>query len=272
MEDKNTTFLELAPIKPTFKAPELNTITDAIYTAIREYSVAKARAQHATCVALATCAKGELYKKDGYDSLEAWAAVLNIDKSKLHKLEQAGRLMISDNATIRDFAANSDYSKLAMLYNQPPEKLEAAIKDKKLSPESTASEVRAWKDTQSTKTSDKAKVLPRFHIVGMAVSVTGKVTPIKVDVAIDTPAKWAREYDSTATVAKVKVGEGEHEHDVYVAATSDGGMFRYTAGRILEAKKSGKTANRKVERVVDVSGMTDDELLAELQRRKAASK
>lgn len=224
----------------TFKSKDLTKATlglaDCFNSANKAYKDA--------CVILAKVEVNKSYKEDGFSSLAEYAELIGLNKSAAHKMENAGRLILSDNPIIRDFSAKADYSKLSLLASEDEDEVAEAIEKGELTPESTAANVKAWKATRPVK-EGKEKVVPNWHIVGTAFTKAvvdankARLVPIDVTIGIASPADWAREYDNTALVSTVKDSDGTTH---YVALTADGSMFNYTAERVKAEKKSKKAA------------------------------
>lgn len=222
----------------TFKSKDLTKATiglaDCFNSANKAYKDA--------CVILAKVEANKSYKDDGFSSLAEYAELIGLNKSAAHKMENAGRLILSDNPVIRDFAAKADYSKLSLLASEDEDDVAEAVEKGELSAESTAANVKAWKAARPVK-EGKEKVVPTFHIVGhgfiKAVGAVPEQVEIDVTLGIASPADWAREYDSTALVSTVKDNDGGTH---YVALTAKGAMFTYTAERVKAEKKTKKAA------------------------------
>lgn len=217
----------------TFKSKDLTKATlglaDCFNSANKAYKDA--------CVILAKVEVNKSYKDDGFSSLAEYAELIGLNKSAAHKMENAGRLILSDNPVIRDFAAKADYSKLSLLASEDEDEVAEAVEKGELSAESTAANVKAWKAARPVK-EGKEKVVPTFHIIGAALTVSGK-KDIDVTIGIASPADWAREFDNTALVSTVKDSDGVTH---YIALTAEGSMFNYTAERVKAEKKSKKAA------------------------------
>ncbi len=162
MEKQNqnkSTEITTAEVKAiAFKSPELTAATERIAAAIKSTVAGRREA----CVEFARIERDKLYKSDGFKSLAEYAERIGIDKSLAHKLENAGRLMISDNITVKQFASNADYSKLSMLASVKEDELATAIKGGEISPESTQAEVTEWK--RKARDSKTVKILKRYDI------------------------------------------------------------------------------------------------------------
>lgn len=246
----------------TFKSKDLTKATlglaDCFNSANKAYKDA--------CVILAKVEANKSYKDDGFSSLAEYAELIGLNKSAAHKMENAGRLILSDNPVIRDFAAKADYSKLSLLASEDEDEVAEAVEKGELSTESTAANVKAWKAARPVK-EGKEKVVPTFHIVGAALTVNGK-KDIDVTIGVASPADWAREYDSTALVSTVKDAEGTTH---YVALTADGSMFNYTAERVKAEKKTKKAAPV----AFDLSKLPDDvvaKMIAEYNAKRETGK
>ena len=163
MEKQNQTvnMNELAEVEVktiSFKSAELTAATKRIAEAIKSTVAGRRDA----CVEFARIERDKLYKSDGFKSLAEYAARIGIDKSLAHKLENAGRLMISKNETVKEFAAKSDYSKLSMLASVKEDDLANAIDNGEIKPDSTQAEVTEWK--RKTRDAKTVKVLKRYDI------------------------------------------------------------------------------------------------------------
>lgn len=231
----------------TFKSKDLTKATlglaDCFNSANKAYKDA--------CVILAKVEANKAYKDDGFSSLAEYAELIGLNKSAAHKMENAGRLILSDNPVIRDFAAKADYSKLSLLQSEDEDDVAEAIEKGELTPETTAAKVKEWKAARSVK-EGKEKVVPTWKITGRTFHTDG--TPgalIDCTVGIASPAEWAREFDSTSIVASAKDANGNTR---YMALTADGAMFWYMADRVKAEKKGKKAAPA----AFDLSKLPDD--------------
>lgn len=258
----------------TFKSKDLTKATlglaDCFNSANKAYKDA--------CVILAKVEANKSYKDDGFGSLAEYAELIGLNKSAAHKMENAGRLILSDNPVIRDFAAKADYSKLSLLQSEDEDDVAEAIEKGDLTPETTAAKVKEWKAARPVK-EGKEKVVPTFHIYGHALKVTNvggvnaddpvtRFVEIDVTVGIASPADWAREFDDTAIVSTVKGPDGS---TVYMALTASGSMFTYHAERVKAEKKAKKAAPA----AFDLSKLPDDvvaRMIAEYNAKREAGK
>ena len=224
----------------TFKSKDLTKATlglaDCFNSANKAYKDA--------CVILAKVEANKAYKDDGFTSLAEYAELIGLNKSAAHKMENAGRLILSENPVIRDFAAKADYSKLSLLASEDEDDVAEAVEKGELTTASTAANGKAWKASRPAK-DGKEKVVPTWHIYGHALFMSGdsKDVPfyraIDVTIGIANPVDWAREYDDSAIVSTAKGPDGVTH---YMALTADGSMFNYTAERVKAEKKAKKAA------------------------------
>lgn len=253
----------------TFKSKDLTKATlglaDCFNSANKAYKDA--------CVILAKVEANKSYKDDGFGSLAEYAELIGLNKSAAHKMENAGRLILSDNPVIRDFAAKADYSKLSLLQSEDEDDVAEAIEKGEITPETTAAKVKEWKAARPVK-EGKEKVVPTFHIYGHALCMSAKpedgpvYKEIDVTVGIANPAEWAREYDETAVVSSTK---GPDTNTLYMALTADGSMFTYHAERVKAEKKAKKAAPA----AFDLSKLPDDvvaRMIAEYNAKREAGK
>ena len=241
----------IASVKPTFKNKDLNTATTAIFDAVNKYNTTAAETRKTVSVVLARVEAKKTYKDDGFKSLAEYAEKIGLDKSLAHKMENAGRLLDSKDATVRDFAAAADYSKLAILASAPESDIAAAVKSGELSAEKSQREVKAWKDANNAK-SAKPKVVPTWHITGHSfiVEKDGNCVHDIIDtiVGIANPADWAREFDSTLCVAKTSVAEMNY----YLAVNATGLLIQYTATKVVKEKTpKGKPSRSQLEKLIE---------------------
>ena len=224
------------------------------------------------CVILAKVEANKAYKDDGFSSLAEYAELIGLNKSAAHKMENAGRLILSENPIIRDFAAKADYSKLSLLASEDEDVVSEAIEKGELKADSTAANVKAWKASRPVK-EGKEKIVPTWAIVGHALkrfaeTDKAELIPINVTIGIASPAEWAREYDNTALVSSVKDNNGIMH---YTALTADGSMFTYTAERVKAEKKVKKAAPV----AFDLSKLPDDvvaKMIAEYNAKRETGK
>lgn len=221
-----------------FKSKSLNTATAGLAKAFKNIENGRKDA----CAILARVERNKSYEEDGFKSLAEYAETIGLEKSLAHKMENAGRMLISEDEEIKAFADKTDFSKLAILSSAPVEKVKEAIQNGNLSPESTQSEVKALKADFNK--SDKAKVLPKFkvHIE------KGNGTAIDYD---EIELEMIPELEQA-----VKIGSFETEDKVKWTVYGNvytGEMLKLTAEKVK--KESKKTAK-------SVKEMTKEELIA----------
>ena len=143
-----------------FKSKALNTATAGLAKAFKNIESGRKDA----CAILAKIERNQSYKEDGFKSLAEYAETIGINKSLAHKMENAGRMLISEDETIKTFANNTDFSKLAILSSADEKDLKKAIEDGSLTSESTQAEVKEIK--ANMKAEGKDKVLSKYKVKG----------------------------------------------------------------------------------------------------------
>lgn len=135
----------LAENKPVFKSKALSHATDIIYDAVAKFNANAKETRRTVAVTLAKVEKHGDYKADGFKSLADYAAAIGFEKSAAHKLENAGRLILSDNETVKSLANDMDVSKLSIIASADEKEIEEAVKSGALKPDMTQNDVREWK-------------------------------------------------------------------------------------------------------------------------------
>ena len=143
-----------------FKSKALNTATAGLAKAFKNIESGRKDA----CAILAKIERNNSYKEDGFKSLAEYAETIGINKSLAHKMENAGRMLISEDETIKTFANNTDFSKLAILSSADEKEVKKAIENGSLTSESTQAEVKEIK--ANMKTEGKDKVLSKYKVKG----------------------------------------------------------------------------------------------------------
>lgn len=224
----------------SIKSPALKAAQDKLL----KLAAAAESSKRGICIELTKIETGKLYEADGFKSLAEYGETIGLEKSITHKLENAGRVYLSEKPATKALATSLDWSKAAMLASEDADKVEAAAAAGELKPDMSAKDVKAWKASQSVKKDGKEKVVPNWHITGTAYTAKGK-QPIDVTIGIGNPIDWAREYDSAALVATVKDGDG----DTHYLATCTDGMFTYTAEKVKPVKAGKKPAKLTKEQI-----------------------
>ena len=253
MESKEIMILDKMP---TFKSKALNTATKTIFDAVNAYNMTAAETRKTVSITLARIEKGKAYKDDGFKSLAEYAETIGLDKSLAHKMENAGRMLDSENPTVKDFSAKADYSKLAILSSADEKEVAAAIESGELTPDTTQAQVKSWKATKAAQ-SEKPKVLPNFE-----VHITfGNGNTLDFDsIAIEA----IKELDGFVKIGVYKPDNGENVTVLYNPST--GAMARYTAVKVKTVKAPKKPA------ALNLKGFTDEMLKAAMEeyaRRQA---
>ena len=148
---------------PTFKSKELNTATKAIYEVAENVYATAMDGNKRICIILARVEKTKAYKEDGFKSLADYCGAIGFDKSKVHKMENAGRLYDSENQTVKEFAASMGYGNLAVIASASEDAIAEAVESGELSVASTQDDLRTWKTKHNAERAPE-KVLPKFEI------------------------------------------------------------------------------------------------------------
>ena len=234
-----------------FKSKALNTATAGLAKAFRNIENGRKDA----CAILAKVERNKSYKEDGFESLAEYAETIGLNKSLAHKMENAGRLIISENEKIKNFAENVDFSKLAILSSADEKDIEKAIDDGKLTAETTASKVKEIKAEMKPK-NGKEKVEPEYTFKGIFVGgATGAVSHIdETGITQDFVNDWF--LDTVFEVKRIVVKEeGRTPIERMVAIDINGNVAIYTMEKV-EKKKTAKTKS--------IKNMTREEVLAAL--------
>lgn len=162
---ENKSLITMPEKMPTFKSKALNTATNEIYKVAENVYTTAFEGNKQICIILARIEKTKAYKEDNFKSLADYCGAIGFDKSKVHKMENAGRLYDSENETVKEFASSMGYGNLAILASAKEEDVVKAIEDGEISTDSTQNEISSWKSTYNAKT-DKDKVLPKFEVHG----------------------------------------------------------------------------------------------------------
>ena len=261
-----TNLIKMGETRPTFKSAALNEATAKLFDLnakqhsafdAAEKSIAITRKAIASI--LADIEARKLYKEDGFKSLAEYGDTIGLDKSMTHKLENAGRLLNSGNDSIKDFAAKADWSKLAILASADPAEVAKAIKEKKLTTDSTAEEVKAWKKSAEESKPKTGKVLPKYAI-DLTLFDRNGATDYHFD-AIELEMVTQLEGFTVSSVKNPETGA-----ITFYGIHPDGRMVRYTKQRV-------KAAESTVKPVIDLSKLSDEQvqaLIAEYNARRKA--
>lgn len=169
---ENKSLITKLEVMPTFKSKELNIATKNIYKVAENVYQTAFDGNKQICIILARVEKNKVYKEDGFKSLAEYCESIGFDKSKVHKMENAGRLYDSENETVKEFAASMGYGNLAILASAPEEDVAKAIENGEIDAESTQSEISSWKADFNAKNA-KEKVLPKYEIEFTVFGIKG---------------------------------------------------------------------------------------------------
>lgn len=242
---------------PVFKSKALNKATTAIFDAVNRYNSTASETRKIVAVELYHIEKGKLYKDDGHNSLAEYAATIGLDKSLAHKLENAGRMLDSENETIRNYAATADYSKLAILASADEKEVEEAINAGDITTDSTQAQVKEWK---ASKKVPKTTVLTNYELDFTVYSKTGMETVHYDSTILDDVEEF-----NECSWGKVKTLDGAV---IVVGIRPDGAMVRIIK---QEKVKPIKKDRPRPGTQFNPSLLTDEMLaavMAEVARRK----
>ena len=239
----------------TFKNERLNAITQEMaQNAANAVSNVKQ-----ICIDLAIIEADKLYKDDGFASLAEYAETIGLDKSKAHKMENAGRLYNSANEKIKLLTAGMDWSKAALLASEDEKDVEKAIEANELTSDMTQDAVRKWKEGRRAAKESKNKVLKRYNYAGLYIPVGGAQVLIAEtstrEAFIDNWVKGAK-YDKKVCAVSA---EGKSPVSRTMILDENGNLVIYRESPVVEAKSKG---NGK--------GPTDKETEKLIARYKAA--
>lgn len=148
---------------PTFKSKELNKATQVIFDAVNVFNTTASETRKVIAVQLSRIENGKLYKDDGCKSLAEYGERIGLDKSLTHKLENAGRLLDSKTAQVKNLASEMDYSKLSILASIDEKELAEAVDKGEIKSDMSQREVKDWKEGHLAKTA-KPKVLAQYEV------------------------------------------------------------------------------------------------------------
>ena len=148
---------------PTFKSKELNTATKSLYDVAENVYATAFEGNKRICIILARVEKTQAYKEDGFKSLAEYCEAIGFDKSKVHKMENAGRLYDSENETVKEFAASMGYGNLAVIASASEDAIAEAVESGELTADSSQNDIRDWKAKHNAENA-AGKVLPKFEV------------------------------------------------------------------------------------------------------------
>ena len=235
-----------------FKSKALNTATAGLAKAFSNIENGRKDA----CAILAKVEKNKTYKDDGFSSLAEYAETIGINKSLAHKMENAGRLLISENETVKNFANDADFSKLAILSSAGEDAVQKAIESGDLTSDMTQSEVKELKANMNK--SSKERVLPKYHVVGDgAVKFEYDSIELEMIPELETFVK-------VGTFEQYEFNEEETDKLLYKWT-----VFANVYTGALERVRFEKVKAEKKAKVKSVKNMTREELLEALAALEA---
>lgn len=237
------------PTVPTFKSKELNTATKSLYDVAENVYTTAFEGNKRICIILARVEKTQAYKEDGFKSLAEYCEAIGFDKSKVHKMENAGRLYDSENETVKDFADSMGYGNLAVIASASTDAIAKAVESGELTKESTQDNIREWKAKHNAEHAAE-KVLPKFEVWG----IHGNGNQFHYD---SIELENVTEIENSIKVGSFELASAADEKTkwtVYADAT-DGSLVRITYAKVKAPKtKAPKTKAAKE--------MTKEELIA----------
>ena len=225
----------------TFKNERLNEITKEM----AQNAAAAVSNVKQICIDLSIIEADKLYKDDGFKSLAEYAETIGLDKSKAHKMENAGRLYNSANEKIKLLAAGMDWSKATLLASEDEAAIEAAIESNDLTSDMTQDAVRKWKEGRKAAKESKSKVLKRYNYAGLYIPVSGAQVVIAEtstrEAFIDNWVKGAKYDKKTAAIS----AEGKTPVSRTIILDENGNIILYRESPVVEAKGKGKGPSDK---------------------------
>lgn len=243
-----------------FKSKALNDATMNLYKAF----TAVVDNNKEACRILARIEKGKTYKEDGFKSLADYAEQIGLEKSAAHKMENAGRLLIAEDKTIREFADKADYSKLSILASADGSDLKKGIEDGSLKPDMTQAQVKDWKASKA-----KAKTVKVLRDYEVHIVFGDNLDTLHYDcIALEAIPELEGFVKVGAYSPILPNGEVDEKTRWNVCVNpASGEMLRYTAAKPAEEVKPAKRPSGTID-VSKLSTAQIETLLAELARRQ----
>lgn len=234
---------------PTFKSKELTTATKALYEVAENVYATAMEGNKRICIILARVEKNKAYKEDGFKSLVDYCGAIGFDKSKVHKMENAGRLYDSENETVKAFADSMGYGNLAVIASASEDAIAKAIESGELTSDSSQNEIRDWKAKHNADNASE-KVLPKFEVnIKMANGDTAHYDEIELE--------NVKEIDGLQKVGMVKRGDNAPPCAVYIdSVTLETVIVQYA-----KVKKESK-AEAKAKVAKAAKDLTKEDLIA----------
>ena len=231
------------------------------------------RSSEALAVALHKVDAEKLYEDDGYKSTADFAEkVLGLKKSSVSTLISTAKRFSKDGEmnTPKGLEGQTAYN-LYYLKDATDEQIAAAVESGELSPASSQKDIKAWADAHIAKEADKAaKPVNMYRVMFRNGSTVIPVDGERTEEEIEAEAKtiFPGNTHESKDLAPIKCDDGTTiKRRVYII--DDGRDCPYSVVacyKLVKIPKAAKTAAK----TVSFTDMSDDELLAELERRRAA--
>ena len=256
--ENNKSLITRPEVTPTFKSKELNIATKGIYDAAEKVFRTASEGNKRICIILARVERNKAYKEDGFSSLAEYCEKIGFDKSKVHKMENAGRLYDSENDMVKEFANSMGYGNLAILASADEKDIAKAIEDGELSTNSSQDDIASWKRTYNAKNT-KERVLPKYKVhIELDNGLTSDYDEIELEMLPELEQA-------------VKVGSFETENKIkwtVYANVYTGGLLKMTAEKIKkESKKAVKSAKNMSREELEARMAEYQKLLAEMDEQ-----
>lgn len=165
---------ELSMTAPTFKSAALNDATKKIIALYKDATTFVDNKNREMAKILATVATAKSYELDGFKSVADYAKqTFGIDRQNAYSLASAGK--VYNNAKANAELKAMSPSKLAELSRVDEKVVENAIKDGKISKNSTQKELRDFANENTKKDSEKPKIEPTYTARFCSSTVPGDV-------------------------------------------------------------------------------------------------
>ena len=254
---------------PVFKSKKLNEATSTIYKAVNAFNKSSILTRRTISATLALIEKDKTYRDDGFKSLAEYAETIGLDKSLAHKLENAGRLIMSENPIVRDFAAKADYSKLAILASADESEVAKAIESGDITETTTQAEVKEWKAKKGS--TSKPKVLPNYTVSIRIFTSHGMDTKVYDSIAIEAVDEL-RGFELIKAPRPSGLSDEWTEYRIGVPQIASNVTLLEVMYSKVKPAKPDKSAKYRKSASINLDNMTDDEidaLMAQLAKRKA---
>ena len=232
------------------------------------------RSSEALAIALHEVDSEKLYEDDGYKSTADFAEkVLGLKKSSVSTLISTAKRFSKggEMATPKGLEGQTAYN-LYYLKDATDEQIAAAVESGELSRSSSQKDIKAWADAHVVKDADKATTKPvNMYRVMLRNGATVKTIDEEIPedfIEHEVKRFYPGNTHESKELSPVKCDDGTSiKRRVYII--DDGRDCPYSVVacyKLVKIPKASKTSAK----TVSFKDMTDDELLAELERRRAA--